>query len=660
MRKKLFAALMVLLVILEASGCAREASNNKNIAFFGNAVPTASASLSPTIAPTSTPDPNAADGDVDWTVMLYLNGSNLESQNGQASRNLQSLMNVDLSDNVTVLVYTGGTIKWQNSDISAKSNQIWLVKDHNIELLETYSRKSMGVSSTLAQFIEYGQDYKPYDRKALILWDHGGGSIEGFGADELFDFDGLYLYELADALAEGTDGVPFDLIGFDACLMAGVETASICAPYALTMVASEETEPGGGWDYYATFDQLSLNTAMTGEEFGIAITDSYYERYAETTTEAYITCSVIDLTQMDELEACLGDLAEDLSAAIVVPEAMPRLSAARQNAESYGDQPGAVSLDMIDLYHFVELQTTGDSAASTTLKNAIESTVVYKVNGSQRINSHGLSIYFPYLAKDYFDYCLQIYGRIDFCPEYQTFINDFAGCLTDPDYMDKVPEAVFEIPKLGQNEDFSEVGSYYVHLTDEQLDSLGTVYCTVGWYWDDGTIVELGDDRNLYFDDSDSTLHDNFDGTWTGLNGLPASLSVQEETDEYLLYSIPILYNGQQAVVKCAWVWDESYSENGYYTVNGVFLVDEETSLPDMRMEVTVQAGDTITMVYAVRPDGTEYVEGDSFTVPSSGLELSLISLPEGTYQYGFKFIDIYGNIYYSEFVDILVSADRT
>jgi hypothetical protein len=91
--------------------------------------------------------------------MIYLNGSNLESENGEASRNLQSLLNAELAENVTVLVYTGGTAEWKDSNISSADNQIWLVQDGKLVLLETYNRQNMGSSGTLGQFIEYGQGY---------------------------------------------------------------------------------------------------------------------------------------------------------------------------------------------------------------------------------------------------------------------------------------------------------------------------------------------------------------------------------------------------------------------------------------------------------------------------------------------------------------------
>ena len=661
MCKKGLAMIMTLLVVCQL-GCSPQAFNNEDISFFGfeataTVAPTPEATPTPTIAPTETPA-----ADVQWTVMIYLNGSNLESENGEATTNLASLLSVHIPENIRVLVYTGGTQRWRNYGISSSSNQIWLVKDGGLELQETLSRKNMGNSATLAEFITYGQQYAPYDKKVLILWDHGGGSVQGFGADEWYDYDGLYLYEMANAMEAGYDGVPFELIGFDACLMASIETASVFAPYAKVLVASEEVEPGGGWDYRSAFNQLALRPDMTGEELGIAVTDSYYDKYKLTPTEGYITCSVIDLSVIPELEELLGDFSVGLSGSIVAPAAMQTLSAARQNAESYGDEPGAVSFDMIDLYNFVDQQTTANVQVTNALKDAIEEAVVYEVSGSQRMYSYGLSIYFPFAAKDYFDYYLDIYDDLNFCPEYQSFVADFAECLTDPDYTQEVPDyaetVVFEVPEIGQSDDFSEVGSYYVQLTDEQIEYLGYVYCTLGWYMDDGALIDLGDDSDLLFDETDNTLHDDFEGSWTGLNEQPVALYILEETDDYLIYNIPIMYNDQRAVIKAAWIWDASYSENGYYVINGVFLSNDETALPDTRMEVTVQTGDVITPIYQTiwAPDGYDgYYEGDPITVTGNGLELELIWLPDGVYQYGFKFIDIYGNVYYSTLVDITV-----
>ena len=69
--------------------------------------------------------------------------------------------------------------------------------------------------------------------------------------DELNENDSLSLEEIDTALTSIYDKMTdkFAFIGFDACLMATVETANMLVPHADYMFASEETEPGYGWDY---------------------------------------------------------------------------------------------------------------------------------------------------------------------------------------------------------------------------------------------------------------------------------------------------------------------------------------------------------------------------------------------------------------------------
>ena len=61
----------------------------------------------------------------------------------------------------------------------------------------------MGDSQTLSDFLTWGVKNYPADHMALILWDHGGGSISGVCFDERNNNDSLYLRELDKALATG-------------------------------------------------------------------------------------------------------------------------------------------------------------------------------------------------------------------------------------------------------------------------------------------------------------------------------------------------------------------------------------------------------------------------------------------------------------------------
>ena len=56
----------------------------------------------------------ASDAALDWVIYWYLCGSDLESDGGFASMDLDELMEVQLPENVKVVIETGGTTQWQN------------------------------------------------------------------------------------------------------------------------------------------------------------------------------------------------------------------------------------------------------------------------------------------------------------------------------------------------------------------------------------------------------------------------------------------------------------------------------------------------------------------------------------------------------------------
>ena len=93
-------------------------------------------------------------------------------------------------------------------------------------------------------------------------------------------------------------GVKFDFIGFDACLMATVETALMLDEYADYMIASEETEPGIGWYYTNWLTKLSANTSMPTLEIGKNIVDDFVTTCASQCRGQSATLSVVDLAEL--------------------------------------------------------------------------------------------------------------------------------------------------------------------------------------------------------------------------------------------------------------------------------------------------------------------------------------------------------------------------
>ena len=101
---------------------------------------------------------------------------------------------------------------------------LWIRTGDGIVCLEeNLGSVSMTDPDTLSSFIRWCANKFPANRNALIFWDHGGGSVSGFGYDEKFQSSGsMSLAEIDEALTDG--GVRFDFVGFDACLMATAET----------------------------------------------------------------------------------------------------------------------------------------------------------------------------------------------------------------------------------------------------------------------------------------------------------------------------------------------------------------------------------------------------------------------------------------------------
>ena len=143
-----------------------------------------------------------------------------------------------LSGNVNLIVYTGGAKAWKNSIVSASTNQIYQIKDGKLrKLADDNGQPSMTDPNTLVRFIEYCKQNFPANRNQLIFWDHGGGSVTGYGYDENNPNTGsMNLSKIKSAIA--ATNIKYDFIGFDACLMATTENALALSDYADYLIAS--------------------------------------------------------------------------------------------------------------------------------------------------------------------------------------------------------------------------------------------------------------------------------------------------------------------------------------------------------------------------------------------------------------------------------------
>ncbi len=363
----------------------------------------------------------AGNGQDTVTIMVYMCGTDLESSGSMATRDLLEMTKAKWGDNMHVVVYTGGCTRWQNDIVSAKTNQIYEVTNGGLRSLNADAGQvSMTNPATLTSFIKWCGESYPANRNILILWDHGGGSVSGYGYDEKFKSSGsMTLAGISTALKDA--GMKFDFIGFDACLMATLETGLMLNDYADYLVASEETEPGIGWYYTDWLNGLGSNTSMDTVQVGKTIVDSFVTTCASSTPGQSATLSVVDLAELSATTpAALKSFSESLSS-MISENQYSQISSARNSTREFAKSS---AIDQIDLADFAKRVGTAEGAE---LVSALQGAVKYNRTSSNMSNSYGISIYFPYRKTSTVDKAISTYSAIGMDESYAQAIRDFAG-----------------------------------------------------------------------------------------------------------------------------------------------------------------------------------------------------------------------------------------
>ena len=645
-------------------------------------------------------------GQDEVTLMIYLCGTDLESRSKMATSDLQEMIGAQISDQMNVLVYTGGCKQWQNNAISSKTNQIWQIKDDGIVCLEKdLGAYSMTDPDTLSWFIKWCAKNYPANRNSLIFWDHGGGSVSGFGYDEKFaSSGGMSLAGINDALTDG--GVKFDFVGFDACLMATTETALMLTKHADYLIASEETEPGIGWYYTDWLTELSKNTSMSTVEIGKNIIDDFVDTCARKCQGQSTTLSIVDLA---EAEATIPDALTAFSTdtyELIENKEYAQVSNARSGAREFG---ASSKIDQVDLAHLAKNMGTEEGKA---LADAILSAVKYNRTSSNMTNSYGLSIYFPYRKTSMVDTAVGTYEEIGLGDEYADCIKAFAAmtasgqavsggttsplpslmdilgsgssstsgntdmitqmlgsflggnvssisglsmdnisflsgrAMSDADMVEYLAENSFDGSLLQWNEGV-------ISLPEEQWELVQGLYANM--FFDDGEgFIDLGLD-NVYEFDEEGNLLAPTEMTWIAVNDQPVAYYHESTVDDGEDYSItgriPVLYNGERGELVV-----EFTDEDPYGSVVGVrrIYTEGETQTLAKTMD-TVTDGDVIDFVCDYYSYEGEYLDsymlGEQLVVDGE-LVISDVYVDAEAANLTYLFTDIYNQQYWTNPVE--------
>ena len=581
-------------------------------------------------------------GDDVVTIMVYMCGTDLESRGAMASKDIQEMLNADISDKINLLIYTGGCANWRNSTISSKTNQIYQVKGGKLQLLkDNLGDLPMTDPSTLSSYIKWAGSNYPADRYALIFWDHGGGSVSGYGYDEKHKSAGsMNLAGINKALTAG--GLKYDFVGFDACLMATVETGLMLDAHSDYMIGSEETEPGIGWYYTRWLNELSADTSMSTLKIGKNIADDFVSECASNCPGQKTTLSVVDVA---ELSATVPEDLKNFASSttqLIDTKQYQTVSTARSSSREFATSS---KIDQIDLIDFALKLGNNEG---TELANSLKSAVKYNKTSNNMTNAYGLSIYFPYRTTSKVDNMVSTYDEIGMDDSYSQCIQKFASMAyygqaassgsstTNPASMlfgtgessgsmdsaqavmqllnafmqvsgdrntaflnngvDMETAAEYIAKNNISSEDltwkFNDHGDKIVELTEEQWDEVDKVDLSL--FVDDGTgYIDLGLDNVLEWDDDDN-LKAPTDRSWIAIdNQIMAYYHIDTigDQDDYVITGrVPVMLNGVRADLILVFTSD---NESGYVAGATYDYHDGETEVIAKNL-TTLEAGDKI------------------------------------------------------------------
>lgn len=668
-RRVCLAFAMILSLVL-VSACTDEGSS-------GGAAPTSSKSTKSKV--TFSDVYNKEDT---WLIYWYLCGTDLETNYGSASRDFAELVQANLPPNVKVLIQTGGTVQWQNEVVPDGQVARFLYDNEDLHLLETLPDSDMGSKSSLIDFLRYGKENFKADHNVFVFWDHGGGSVSGVCWDERTNncFSLNDLQEAFGAVYESsTENPPFELIGFDACLMATYDTAKAMQGFAKFMVASEEVEPGNGWKYDGWVGALAQNTAMGGASLGKAICDSYMEGCQQYDTADSATLSLIDMSQIPELTIAYEYFGlEALKNARQDPKGFfSTFGRGAKRAENYGGNTrNSGFTDMVDLGDLARQSKSILPNTSNDLIDAIDTAVVYKVQGDYRQKGSGISGFYSYDGKENY---LAAYINVDSAPFSQKLLyyyliygelpEEAVKIIDDGSFEKTLAEAKAQIeaskpaPVIEETTEISSTppaqrqalfnvssledlpvdvddnGNAFVKLTEEQMDILSSVRCQLVYIdVEEDIILFLGSDANVIADWETGIFKDNFQGEWACLDGHLVYMEIVAENDEYNLYNVPVKLNGVECNLQVAYTFkDEKYH------ILGARKGIEDNGMADREL-IKLKKGDQITTIHygnLISSDDDDLipVDVDTFTINSENPKFEDEDLGDGLFGYCFEFV---------------------
>lgn len=346
--------------------------------------------------------------DYEYTIMLYMCASTLEYDNrekiGLFSSDIIEILSVrNLPDTVKIIIETGGTKKWYlpstaidgKDNISATILQRWEVVPvsssykvtdpysddsvtcyNKLKWVEDLSTNKMSESSSFQSFLTWGLNDYSADQLGVIISGHGGG-VGGCAYDDnnnQYSLTTKDVYSASKSALDASSRDKFTWIGYDCCLMAGIDNASVNADCYEYMIGSQESESGTGYNHDAYLSELYKDPTIAPEKLLPLIAESFVKENHDQcpwhdyygTTYCYQTSSVLDLSKVNTVVEKFNTFSTEVT--------WSKVSSAfsSSNLNSFGES----CYGLVDMNAFLKQYQTSYSVDTSELISAVKDAVV--------------------------------------------------------------------------------------------------------------------------------------------------------------------------------------------------------------------------------------------------------------------------------------------
>jgi hypothetical protein len=294
---------------------------------------------------------------------------------------------------------------------------------------------------------------------------------------------------------------------------------------------------------------------------------------------------------------------------------------------------------------------------SDDVVEALYDCVEYKVNGAYCPEATGLSCYYSFDGDvdEFYEYAnIGVGDAFKYYYEY-----GLTGSLSEEGMRYLAETKIKRLPPLktlekqGWENHVIEIdgdGTAILNLGKEAYDILTSVNLLLYTFdVEEDIMLLLGRDNDLEADWEAGIFQDNFRGVWGGINGKLVYMELIDDGDNYNLYSVPILLNGEEYNLSVVYDFVKEAFE-----IKGARKAIDENGMADKNLRLLVD-GDVITTIHygrEISDDGIDLtaVEMDEIVVDKN-LIFEEIELGDGMYMMLYEMQDMQGYIALSDII---------